>query len=110
VQWAMEGTIWRVLEKGCRAFKLKNPFDHSKMMIIDDTWALIGTSNWDSRSLRLNFEFDVECYDAVTAAKLKKIFTAKLKESHELTFKHVRETDFLKRVRNGAARLFTPYL
>jgi cardiolipin synthase len=110
VQWAMEGTVWRVIEKGCRVYMLKKPFDHSKMMIIDGMWALVGTSNWDSRSMRLNFEFDVECYDAVTAKKLSNIFMIKLKESHELTLSHVRGTNFLKRLRNGAARLFTPYL
>ena len=42
----------------CRA-----PFDHSKLMVIDDAWALIGSANWDTRSFRLNFELNVELHD-----------------------------------------------
>ena len=32
-------------------------------MVVDGVWSLIGSANWDPRSLRLNFEFNVECYD-----------------------------------------------
>ena len=39
------------------------PFDHSKLMVIDESWALIGSANWDTRSFRLNFELNVELHD-----------------------------------------------
>ena len=64
VQWAMQATLWQVLEEGCRVWLTPPPFDHTKLMTVDGIWSLIGSGNWDARSLRLNFEFNVETYDA----------------------------------------------
>src|SRR5690606_11177032 len=62
VQWATTAQLWQLLEKGCRIYSTASPFDHTKLMIVDGIWSLIGSTNWDPRSLRLNFEFNVECY------------------------------------------------
>jgi cardiolipin synthase A/B len=62
VHWATFGQIWQVLERGCRVWLSSGQFDHSKLMIVDEEWTLFGSANWDARSLRLNFEFNVECY------------------------------------------------
>ncbi len=59
-----------MLERGCRVWLSPPPFDHSKLMLVDRTWTLFGSGNWDPRSLRLNFEFDVECYDRELAEAL----------------------------------------
>jgi cardiolipin synthase len=61
VQWAMRAHLWQVLEHGCRVWLNSGPLDHSKLLVIDGAWALLGSANCDARSLRLNFEFDVEC-------------------------------------------------
>jgi cardiolipin synthase len=50
------------------------PFDHSKLMTVDDAWTFVGSANWDARSLRLNFEFNVECYDLALTATVYLIF------------------------------------
>ncbi len=63
VQWASTALLWQVLEQGCWVWLSPPPFDHSKLMVVDGTWALVGSANWDPRSLRLNFEFNLECYD-----------------------------------------------
>ena len=63
VQWASTAQLWQVLERGCRVWLTPPPFDHTKLMVVDGAWVLLGSSNWDPRSLRLNFEFDLECYD-----------------------------------------------
>ena len=68
VQWASPATLWQVLERGCRVWLTPPPFDHTKLMLVDGLWSLIGSGNWDPRSLRLNFEFNVECYDRGLAA------------------------------------------
>jgi len=36
------------------------PFDHSKLMVVDGHWVLLGSANWDARALRLNFELNVD--------------------------------------------------
>ena len=63
VQWASSALSWQVLDRGCRIWHSPPPFDHTKLFLVDDVWSLIGSSNWDARSLRLNFEYNVECYD-----------------------------------------------
>jgi cardiolipin synthase len=60
----MHAHLWQVLEHGCRVWLNPGPFDHSKLLVVDGAWALLGSANWDARSLRLNFEFDIECYNA----------------------------------------------
>jgi cardiolipin synthase len=62
VQWASTAALWQVLERGCRVWASAPPFDHTKLLIVDGIWAMVGSVNWDARSLRLNFEFNVECY------------------------------------------------
>src|ERR1043166_356476 len=73
IQWASRAMWWQVLEHGCRLWLSPPPFDHSKLMIVDGCWVLLGSANWDPRSLRLNFEFNLECYDPQLARELQKV-------------------------------------
>ena len=63
VAWAARTHIRPLLQAGCHVWRSPPPFDHSKLMTIDGEWSLIGSANWDTRSLRLNFELTVEFYD-----------------------------------------------
>jgi cardiolipin synthase len=110
VQWAATAQLWQVLEKGCRVFYTEPPFDHTKVMIVDDVWALIGSTNWDPRSLRLNFEFNVECYDPELAASLSAIIDTKAQSAREVELDDVNARTYPIRLRDGLARLLTPYL
>lgn len=110
VKWASTAMLWQVLERGCRVWMSPPPFDHTKLMVVDRAWTLFGSGNWDPRSLRLNFEFDVECYDAHLAEKLHQLIDAKLKASRQVTLAEVDARSIPIRLRDGVARLFTPYL
>ena len=110
VHWASEAMWWQVLEHGCHLWLSPPPFDHSKLMIMDGCWVLLGSANWDSRSLRLNFEFNLECYDLQLAASLKKLIEAKRKAAREVTLQEVDARSLPVRLRDGIARLATPYL
>lgn len=110
VQWAAMAQLWQILEKGCRVYCTPPPFDHTKLMIVDGLWALIGSTNWDPRSLRLNFEFNVECYDQHLADSLNEIVDAKARSARELKLADVNGRSFVSRLRDGLARLLTPYL
>ena len=67
LDWARRVPLRILLEAGCRVWLLPAPFDHSKLMMIDEAWSLIGSANWDTRSLRLNFELNVEIQDEAFA-------------------------------------------
>ncbi|MSR06024.1 MAG: cardiolipin synthase [Gemmatimonadetes bacterium] len=110
VHWASRAQLWQVLQRGCRVFETRGVFDHSKMLLVDGTWARFGSSNWDPRSLRLNWEFDVECYDRDLVQSLEKITAAKLEGARVLTLKDLEGRSILEKLRDGVARFATPYL
>ena len=110
VHWASRAMWWQVLEHGCRIWLTPPPFDHSKIMLVDGCWACVGSANWDSRSLRLNFEFNLECYDLPLAERLAEIIAAKQAQAHQVTQAEVDGRPWLVRLGDGIARLASPYL
>ena len=110
VEWASMALRWQMLEKGCRMWLSKPPFDHSKLILVDGCWCMFGSSNWDARSLRLNFEFNVECYDKTLCLKLQQMVLAKIAHSRLVTLDEVNSRPILIKLRDGIARLFAPYL
>jgi len=110
VQWASSAHWWQLLERGCRIWLSPPPFDHSKVLLVDDAWALVGSANWDPRSLRLNFEFNVECYDPKLARTLAEWFEGVRQQSRQTTLAEADSRSLPVRVRDGIARLFTPFL
>jgi len=101
---------WQVLKHGCRIWLTPPPFDHSKLMLVDGCWTLLGSANWDARSLRLNFEFNLECYNVELAQRLDQWVESKKKGAHQVTMEEVDGRSVLARLRDGIARLLTPYL
>lgn len=110
MSWAATAQLWEILEHGCRVRLLDGPFDHGKMMVVDGAWSFIGSANWDARSLRLNFEFNIEVFDAGLAARLEAILDRRLAGAHEVTLDEVNGRSLPAKVRDGVARLFSPYL
>jgi cardiolipin synthase len=110
VHWASRAMWWEVLEHGCHIWLTLPPFDHSKLMIVDDSWVLVGSANWDARSLRLNFEYNLECYDPALVARLESLIERKRAGAHEVTLEEVRKRGLPERLRDGVARLMAPYL
>lgn len=110
VQWASQAMWLYLLEKGCRIFLSPAPFDHTKLMVVDDMWSLVGSTNWDARSLRLNFEFNVECYDINLSAQLNTLIDHKINTATQISLQEVRAFGLPKKIRNGLARVLSPYL
>lgn len=110
VQWASQAMWQYLLEKGCRIYLSPEPFDHTKLMLVDDMWSLLGSTNWDARSLRLNFEFNVECYDSQLATQLNDLIDRKISLATEIGLRDVQAYGLLKKVRNGLVRVLSPYL
>jgi cardiolipin synthase len=110
VDWASHSMWWQVLERGCRIWLTPPPFDHSKLMIVDDHWVLLGSANWDARSLRLNFELDVEAYGRDFASQMGKIVADKLRGAREITLADVDQRSYAAKLRDAFFRLFSPFL
>ncbi|MGM0677461.1 phospholipase D-like domain-containing protein [Ectothiorhodospira marina] len=110
VHWASQALHWQLLERGCHIWFTPPPFDHTKLLLVDSHWLLVGSANWDPRSLRLNFEFDVECYDVGLGRRLAAWVDQRLADARPLTLREADQRSLPIRLRDGTARLLTPYL
>lgn len=110
VGWASTALLWQVLGRGCNVWMSPPPFDHTKLMVVDAAWAMFGSGNWDDRSLRLNFEFNVETYDRDLAGRLDRQIADVIARSRRKTLAEVDARSLPVRLRDGIARLFSPYL
>ena len=110
VKWAMYGQLWQVLDHGCRVWSRPGSFDHSKLLVVDGAWTLLGSANWDARSLRLNFELNVECYSVELGAHLDGLIQARISGSRQLKLAEIDARPIPVKLRDGLARLFAPYL
>ena len=110
VHWASRSLWWQVLNRGCHVWLTPPPFDHSKLMIVDGHWVLLGSANWDARSLRLNFELNVESYGRAFAAEMEKVIVKKMAAAREVTLAEVDARSLPGKLRDALARLFSPYL
>ena len=106
LDWARRVPLRSLLEAGCRVWLMPPPFDHSKLMSIDDTWSLIGSANWDTRSFRLNFELNVEVQDEA----FNRTLTEAVPTGRALTLAEIEGDTLALKLRNNAARLLQPYL
>jgi cardiolipin synthase len=110
VQWASQAILGELLAAGIRVFYQPPPFVHSKLLVVDDIWTLIGSANLDTRSLRLNFEQNLSVYDAAVASTVRQHFDQALLHSHEVTLNEIKNRTLPIKLRDGFFHLFSPYL
>jgi cardiolipin synthase len=110
VEWATTPFLARVLEGGCRCWLTAPPFDHSKLMVVDGAWVFVGSANIDTRSLRLNFEVNLECYGAEVSRSVEPLIHAKMARAAPITLDDIRRRPFPIRLRDAVFRLASPYL
>ena len=110
MDWALRGSVYELLSKGCLLYLSQGAFDHSKLLIVDNNYASIGSSNWDSRSLRLNYELNIEVYSSRFAETLDALFISKKQSCMPYTTEDWLGRSLLIKLRDGIARLFSPYL
>lgn len=110
VHWATRAYLWELLQQGIRVYYQPPPFAHTKLFLVDGAWSLIGSANLDPRSLMLNFELNLEVYDRDFAGLLGRHFDDTLAVSHEVTVDEVKGWGLPARLRDGTAKLFSPYL
>jgi len=110
MDWAMRGHLRFFRHIRAKVIATPPPFDHTKLCTVDGEWSLIGSSNWDVRSFRLNFEFDLEIIDRDFTATLDGLIDTRIASGKILTADMLAAEPIWKRLRNAAARLLMPYL
>ena len=81
--------LWELLQRGVRVYYQPPPFVHTKLFLVHDYYAHIGSANIDPQSLRLNFELAIEIYDKAFAAIIAAHFEKGRGQSREISLEDV---------------------
>lgn len=110
VDHAMTAQFDQILKSNCRIWRATGPFNHSKLLVIDDRWSYVGSSNLDPRSLRLNFEVDIEVIDEGFAGAVSERINEALENARQVKLEELRARSFLLRLFEKILWLASPYL
>lgn len=110
VDWATRNLLWELLQHGVRVYYQPPPFAHTKLFVVDGVYAQVGSANLDPRSLRLNFELNLEVIGAECVERLIEYARARRRDSTELSLQEVDGRRLPARIRDAACWLFLPYL
>lgn len=110
VHWATQNMLWELLFRGVKVFYQAPPFHHGKLLVIDQAYTIIGSSNWDTRSLRLNFELQVEAYGKAFGQAMHTAIEQAALTGQAVTLSDVDGRGFWVRLRDSICWLFSPYL
>ncbi|PYR63365.1 MAG: cardiolipin synthase B [Acidobacteria bacterium] len=86
VRLASRRLYGHLLKAGVRIFEFEAGMTHTKALIVDDLWAVVGTTNVDNRSFEHNDEVNVAIRDETVAARLTRDFDADRALSREVSF------------------------
>ncbi len=95
---------------GARIHFYEEGFMHQKVVLVDDSLALIGTVNFDNRSFRLNFEVTGAVADRAFAARVEAMLRADLERSTEVERMELQQAPFTERLKARACALLAPVL
>ena len=110
VHWASRALLGELLANGIRVFYQPAPFVHTKLLLVDQVWALVGSANLDTRSLRLNFELNMSVFDPNFASAITLHIEQAVGSANEITLKELDQRALPYKLRDNFARLFSPYL
>jgi len=110
VHWATRNMLWEILQHDVHVYYQPPPFAHTKLLVVDDHYALIGSANMDPRSFRLNFELAVEVYDEGLAGVLASYMEEVQSRSTQVFLSDMDSRALHVRSRDALAWLFSPYL
>ena len=111
VEWASRTYVLATVKAGVKVYLYKAGFNHSKLLVADDSIATIGSTNVDFRSFENDFEANAFFYDKKIALEVKDIFLKDQEESVALEdVRNLTHRSFLQRLWESMVRLLSPLL
>lgn len=110
VQYATENLFPTLLDAGIRIFLKRPPFNHAKATLIDNSWSIMGSSNCDVRSFKLNYELDFVASSGNFINTLHNQFICEMNDSDEIQLNDIVKRSFKREMLCRACSLFTPVL
>jgi len=99
-----------LLEAGVEIYEYQPTMYHCKVMVVDDLWVSVGSTNFDNRSFRLNDEANLNVYDADFARRQVKDFEEDRKRAHRVTLAEWQHRPLSEKILEHAAGLLRSQL
>ena len=110
-EWASRSYVSEVVEAGVQVYFYQAAFNHSKLLVCDDSLSSCGSTNVDFRSFEHNFEANVFFYDEAMALRMKQVFLDDQKGCITVAeFLDKQRYPFIKRLWESLVRLLSPLL
>ena len=100
----------QLAKQGVRIWYQPPPFAHTKLLLVDDWYALFGSANLDPRSLFLNFELNVEAADPVFQKELSDYADEILSRSRRMRYADYEKYGLSSRLFDSLCWLLSPYI
>ena len=110
VHWATRNLLWELLLYDVEIRYQPPPFSHTKLFMVDGRYAQVGSANLDPRSLRLNFELNLELFSEECVRPLAEEARSLFRRSTPVTLQEVDSRPLPVRLRDAFFWLFQPYL
>lgn len=110
VYWATYSFAAELLSYGATIETYEKGFMHSKTIVIDGEITSLGSTNFDNRSFRLDFEVNAIFYDIDFSQKVREAFIQDSQHSQVLTKEIYAERGLIIKIKEGLARLISPLL
>jgi cardiolipin synthase len=95
----------KLLEAGVAIYEYQPTMYHTKVMVVDDLWVTVGSTNFDNRSFRLNDEANLNVYDADLAAHQIRCFEQDKSRARQITFEEWKNRPLKEKLIEHAAGL-----
>ena len=99
-----------LIEKGVKIYEYTPGFIHAKTIVADDRYAVIGTINFDYRSLYLHFECGVFLYRTECIEKIRSDYERTLSESQQIMLADSRQIGLARHIIRSILRVFAPLM
>jgi len=96
----------KLLKAGVEIFGYQGEILHAKTAVFDGMWSVIGSTNLDFQSLRINDEGNVGIVDADFAGQMTEMFDADLGHSNQITLEVWLKRPFFEKVKEQFFALF----
>lgn len=103
--WASASRWGPLLKNDCKIYRYQGSLYHVKLIVVDDLWVSVGSSNFDTRSFRLNDEMNINVLDSAFAREQVELFEKDKQRSHLVTIEEWRNRSLLEKTRDRFAAM-----
>jgi cardiolipin synthase len=104
---AASPALWgRLLENGVAIYRYDPTMFHCKVLVLDDFFSSVGSTNFDNRSFRLNDEVNLNVFDAGSSRRQAEIFEADKRRSELVTLEQWERRPLREKTKNWLVALF----